>query len=330
MRLPREKLSKLKYQLKRAICHRSVPKEELKSLTSLLQFATKVVRSGRPFLRRLYALQAVGSQPDYLVRLNLPAQADVLWWFIFVEQWNGISLLWDLGLQTPSIKVHSDASGSWGCGTYSQSNWFQLQWTSRLTLPSIAVKELIPVVIAAATLGRSWGGQIAEFVVDNAAVVAVLNATFSRDCHLIHLIRLLVFFCCKISLLVCGFTHSRDQECGCRCTVKELLVCVFHSGASSRLPTRASTSSISASPITGHHLDLQELDQTVQRYFTAGLAPSSHKTYRAAECRYLDFCSSFALISLPTSEELLCYFSACLGQQGLAHKTIRTYLSGVR
>ena len=48
--LPREKLSKLKYQLKRAICHRSVPKEELESLTGLLQFATKVVRPGRPFL----------------------------------------------------------------------------------------------------------------------------------------------------------------------------------------------------------------------------------------------------------------------------------------
>ena len=56
------------------------------------------------------------------------------------------------------------------------------------------MKELIPVVIAAATLGRNWGGQILEFVVDNAAVVVVLNATFSSDCHLMHLIRLLVFF----------------------------------------------------------------------------------------------------------------------------------------
>ena len=42
LRLPREKLRKLKYQLKRAICRRSVPKENLESLTGLLQFATKV------------------------------------------------------------------------------------------------------------------------------------------------------------------------------------------------------------------------------------------------------------------------------------------------
>jgi len=91
-----------------------------------------------------------------------------------------------------------------------------------------------------------------------------------------------------------------------------------------------SANSTSVTSITRHHLDLQKLDQTVQRYFTAGLAPSSHKTYQAAECRYLGFCSSFALTPLPTSEELLCNFSACLGQQGLAHTTIRTYLSGVR
>ena len=57
---------------------------------------------------------------------------------------------------------------------------------------------------------------------------------------------------------------------------------------------------------------------------------STHKTYEVAERRYLTFCNSFSLRPLPTSEEILCYFVACLGQQGLAHTSIRTYLSGVR
>ena len=34
-------------------------------------------------------------------------------------------------------------------------------------------------------------------------------------------------------------------------------------------------------------------------------------------------------MALLTSEAILCYFVACLGQQGLAHTSIRTYLSGV-
>jgi len=76
-----------------AICHRSVPKEDLESLTGLLQFATKIVRPSKPLLRRLYALQAVlGSQPDYLLRFSVPAQANILWWIMFADKWNSISL----------------------------------------------------------------------------------------------------------------------------------------------------------------------------------------------------------------------------------------------
>lgn len=58
--------------------------------------------------------------------------------------------------------------------------------------------------------------------------------------------------------------------------------------------------------------------------------PATHKTYSVAEKRYLGFCKKFSIVPLPTSEATLCYFVACLGQQGLAHSSIRTYLSGIR
>ena len=43
---------------------------------------------------------------------------------------------------------------------------------------SIEVKELIPVVLAAALFGHQWVGKVVQFVVDNKAVMDVLNATF--------------------------------------------------------------------------------------------------------------------------------------------------------
>jgi len=49
-------------------------------------------------------------------------------------------------------------------------------------------------VVAAAIFGKEWSGEIVEFRVDNMAVVHVINATFCSDNHLMHLIRLLVFF----------------------------------------------------------------------------------------------------------------------------------------
>ena len=56
---------------------------------------------------------------------------------------------------------------------------------------------MVPVIIAAACFGHEWSGKVIEFVVDNEAVIAVLKATYSRDLHLMHLIRLLLFFASK-------------------------------------------------------------------------------------------------------------------------------------
>ena len=59
---------------------------------------------------------------------------------------------------------------------------------------SIAVKELIPVVLAAAIFGRQWSGKVIQFKIDNAAVVQMIEATYAQNSHLMHLVCLLVFY----------------------------------------------------------------------------------------------------------------------------------------
>jgi len=58
----------------------------------------------------------------------------------------------------------------------------------------ITSKEMIPIVVVAAIFGKQWSQKVIQFHVDNMAVVQVINATFCSDDHLIHLVRLLVFF----------------------------------------------------------------------------------------------------------------------------------------
>lgn len=50
-RLPLEKLSGLKQELRLAIDRKNMFKRDLQWLTGLLQFATRVIKPGRPFLR---------------------------------------------------------------------------------------------------------------------------------------------------------------------------------------------------------------------------------------------------------------------------------------
>ena len=72
-----------------------------------------------------------------------------------------------------ALTITSDASGSWGCGAWFGSKWFQLKWEDQVAPKNIAVKELIPVLIAAAIWGKEWKGKQVISQCDNQAVVAV-------------------------------------------------------------------------------------------------------------------------------------------------------------
>lgn len=53
------------------------------------------VRPGRTFLRRIYNLlaQTAKFEQHYTVRLNLEFQADIEWWYSFIQSWNGVPIL---------------------------------------------------------------------------------------------------------------------------------------------------------------------------------------------------------------------------------------------
>ena len=194
IRLPPQKLSNLRSELSQAVSRKCITKRNLQSLAGLLQHATKVIRPGRAFLHRLYALQSVGHSPFHRICLSIAARGDILWWQVFASEWNGLSLLWNSSRHNPDVLIVSDASGSWGCGAFSLPNWFHLKWSPNMQIFPIAIKELFPVVVAAAIYGNQWSGKLVQFKVDNLAVVQVLQATYSREPHLMHLVRLLVFF----------------------------------------------------------------------------------------------------------------------------------------
>ena len=68
----------------------------------------------------------------------------------------------------------------------------------------------------------------------------------------------------------------------------------------------------------------------VSHYFRASLAPSTHRSYESAKRRYSQFCLLNKLTPLPLTEYNLCIFAAYLANSGLAHQTIKCYLSAVK
>ena len=201
LRLPDGKLAELKALLADWMGKKSCLKKDLQSLTGKLQHASKVVRPGRTFMRRMFDLLKGISRKQQFIRLNTAFRSDLVWWYVFLEKWNGTSMM-PTELKTPRYQLITDASGTFGCGAYSENRWLQYQWPIETEAWSIVVKELIPIVMALILWGQYWSGNVVLMQCDNRAVVDVLNSGFAKDSILMHLLRCVFFISAHFEVTV--------------------------------------------------------------------------------------------------------------------------------
>ena len=163
---------------------KSCTKRELQSLIGHLQHACWVVQSGtcRTFLRRMINLSMVAKELHHHLRLNKGFQSDLQWWWMFLEIWNGVSMLNSTAVCPPAVTLTSDASGSWGCGAFlSTGEWFMCPWPPNWAKMHISVKKLFPSVLACALWGHQWRGKMVSCLSDNTEAVAILRSGISQQ-----------------------------------------------------------------------------------------------------------------------------------------------------
>ena len=72
------------------------------------------------------------------------------------------------------------------------------------------------------------------------------------------------------------------------------------------------------------------LEESLQEYFTSGLATGTLRAYTSAKKRYMQFCSHFKLAPLPLTEKTMGLFATYLAAQGLTPQSITSYISAIR
>ena len=78
-------------------------------------------------------------------------------------------------------------------------------------------------------------------------------------------------------------------------------------------------------------LDGRGLDLLVHSMFLKELAESTKKAYASGQRRFFKFCLSAGLRAVPDSQEVQCKFAAKMAcEGGLQHRTIKSYMAGVR
>ena len=192
LRLPLDKVQRLRDLLRSWASRWACTRRELESLLGHLSHAASVIRPGRTFLRQLFGLLTVAKKPGQFVRLNLSARADIAWWQCFLDSWNGLSFF---PLPAPSVHVFSDASSSFGCGAFVPTvGWFSLRWPDSWRCVDISTMELVLVILAAALWGKFWSGSHICFHSDNMGVIGVLKSGSARSAIQMHLLRCFAFF----------------------------------------------------------------------------------------------------------------------------------------
>ena len=206
LRLPPDKLTQLKREVHQWQHRRSCTKRELQSFLGLLNHAASVIGPGRTFMCTLVDLLKGVKCQHHHIHLRAQARDNLLWWAVFSEAWNGVSSIPNSG--APPITFSSDASGAWGCGAAWRTQWLQLRWPD----VNIAIKEMVPVILAAAVWGPVWTRMQVTVCCDNKTVVCAINKGRARDPGLMWLLHCLFFLtACNDMVLVASHIPGRTN-----------------------------------------------------------------------------------------------------------------------
>jgi len=113
--VPEDKVEKIKREVRSFLQKEKVLVREVQRLVGLLNFACKVVRGGRTFLRRMINVMR-GLPGHHHVRLSHCFREDLKWWDRFLNDWNGKEVVYD-GQILSVVSLQIDASKSsllWG------------------------------------------------------------------------------------------------------------------------------------------------------------------------------------------------------------------------
>ena len=173
--------------------------------------------------------------------------------------------------------------------------------------------------------GECWRGGVICWNCDNLTVVEVITRGSSKDGHLSHIPRCIHFAEAKYNFtLVANHVAGVDNDKADDLSRNQL------SSFLSKVPEAGSYPTVVPQRLKQlGWVDQQNLGQVVERLLRESLAPSTRRTYCAAQGRYLTFCAEENTLPVPTNEEILCKFVAWIFVRDLAYQTMKSYLSAV-
>ena len=203
LRLPERKIEEMSGILAQLKGRKKCTKRELLSLIGKLSFASKIIPSGRTFIRRLIDLSTTVRRLSHRVSLNHDAREDINWWQQFLPSWNGRQKILDINTTLcPSVNLYTDASGQIGFGIYFNGEWVAQKWPEKFAQNSIQWKELFPIYLACYIWGKQFHEKRLLFHCDNMAITNIWATGMSKCTKIMSLVRKIFFIAAENNFTV--------------------------------------------------------------------------------------------------------------------------------
>ena len=199
VKIPAEKLDKLRFALLDMLNRKKITLKELQSLTGLLSFCSRAIPAARAFNRRFYDAMSRIKKHFHRIRITVEMKEDAMIWLRFLENFNGCSFYdksdW---IDANNLQLYTDSAGraNLGCAAIFQTHWiflpWPINWSSKHLLNDITFLELVPIVLAFYVWEESLKNRRLILNTDNMALVSVLNTKTSKSKRVMHLLRPLI------------------------------------------------------------------------------------------------------------------------------------------
>ena len=186
--VPPHKLAELRDLLFTWLRKDTCTKRCLQSLTGKLLWVARCVRHSRCFLSRLLTSLRTLSEQHHKLKLTADMKLDILWWYTYIREFNGVSFIVDPTLVT--VAYAGDACKAGG-GGYCKSEYWSRPFPAAMRGddPPIHLKEYWVLLISLRIWGKSWTGQAVRILCDNDAVVEVCCNQKPKDPRMAQFLR---------------------------------------------------------------------------------------------------------------------------------------------
>jgi len=198
---------------------------ELQSIIGVLSFASKVIRPGRAFIRRLIDACKAAPADDSRASLSDDAVADLRFWSVLAAEWDGVSPILPIAWPDDGDNCCTSDASLLGFGVLHGTDWISQSWTPAelerghtLASKDMPFLELFALVCGAASFGHRWRGRNITFLTDCAALIPIISSLSCRDPQMMQLIRALVFVASQ-----CGFDFRTQHIAGASNTLADAL-----------------------------------------------------------------------------------------------------------